>query len=65
MKKKWCKHITWTTNNSVGVSWWRFHTVNNCITVENHWKVCPICEAERPTKSNIASARLRAAMDND
>jgi hypothetical protein len=62
--KKWCKHIT----HGSGTSWWidlLKSTTDKIVLVPENWKVCPICQSERPTKANIAAAILPSLMDSD
>lgn len=59
--KRWCKHIKFTASVFPRPCW----VYKNTDAVERGWRLCPICGAERPTKSNIAAARLRFQMDND
>lgn len=65
--KTWCKHIVWDNdNNNFERYYWQFNDGHNdIIQVPRSWKVCPCCQAERPTRANIAAAELRFAMDND
>lgn len=63
MKKFWCKHIHYSDNIIDGNKryiWW----MNRVDNIPPSWKVCPICQAERPTKKNITAAELRFTMDN-
>ncbi len=66
MKRVWCRHITWRCG--IAEDRWEM-TVRNWSDAEiyfpipSSWKVCPICQAERPTKANIQAAELRALMD--
>ena len=57
--KKWCKHIVWDSdNNDHNRYYWQFNDgTNDTIPVYRNWKVCPICQAERPTKKNIKKER--------
>lgn len=62
--KRWCEHITPPGD---GIGWvMLIDAVNRSVVeVPRSWKVCPICEAPRPTKANIKAAKLRFEMDND
>lgn len=64
--KRWCIHIKW--RSGISVSQWEMKVKSwdsnwMYVPVPRSWEVCPICQAERPTKENIAAAQLRAAMD--
>lgn len=67
--KKWCRHITWTDNCAdryLTIEYGWFMNINGQHTeVPKSWKVCPICQTEKPTRANINAANLRFAMDND
>lgn len=71
MNKIWCRHIRKHAYQAVWPTavTWRFlyseHGLQQSLEVPRSWKVCPVCEAERPTRENIAAAELRFAMDND
>ncbi len=59
MTKKWCRHIVWLSDfgwilNSHPGDW-------PCVT--RSWKVCPICQAPRPTRANIKAAKLMNTQD--
>ena len=62
MNKKWCRHIVRFSCYS-GEPFWV--TLKQHWEVPRSWKVCPICQARRPTRANIKFAKLVAAMDND
>jgi hypothetical protein len=64
--KKWCKHIRWTVE-AVGSARrkWLLSIGRAELVVPHSWKVCPICQTERPTKENIHAAKLQHFMDND
>lgn len=59
--KTWCEHIKRGITNGTVKKW----LIDSNHIVPAHWKICPICERERPTKENIAAAELRFLMDND
>lgn len=62
--KKWCRHIVWDNGAYLMArAGWIFSFEGEWEAVPRTWKACPCCLAERPTKANIAAARLRAAMD--
>lgn len=67
IKKGWCVHITHGSSDGGRNGWVMIieQIYTSVIKVPPSWKVCPICQAERPTKTNIKAAELRFAMDND
>lgn len=67
-QQNWCNHITWGLPvNSHHEGWVMFLEQTNAsvIGVPRNWKVCPICQAERPTNVNRRAAKHRFMMDND
>jgi len=61
--KNWCHHITRAGDDKGWIMY--VDSVNPMvIPIPRHWKVCPICQAERPTAAAIKAAKLRHAMDN-
>ena len=69
--KTWCKHIRKVTGTYSGTKW-RIQMTQHALvphvsnmTVPSSWKVCPICEVERPTQANIRAATNRAAQDGE
>jgi ubiquitin C-terminal hydrolase len=62
MRMKWCRHIHRRQYVGEIIYAWFF---DGCYVVSQHWKVCPVCLKERPTKKNIKAAKLRAEMDGD
>lgn len=66
MKKIWCKHIWWGEFSPTDIRLkWVISLSGFNIPVPRSWKLCPVCESERPTRENIKAAELRFAMDND
>jgi len=64
--KTWCRHIKWQCGIAedrwqIGVRGWSGQLYG--VPVPHSWRVCPICEAERPTRANIAAATNRALQD--
>lgn len=59
--KKWCKHIRWNGFDAAWTILGGLFNGSDYFFVPRSWKACPICGAERPTKSNIAAAINRCA----
>jgi hypothetical protein len=67
MDKVWCKHIVWEDLSDRCAShylWW-FVSDDCASIVTKNWKVCPICQAPRPTRANKRAAANRFAQDNE
>jgi len=60
MKKPWCKHIKVKQSDEFDKRFrWQFiYNKNYLIPVPRNWKLCPVCQSERPTKANIEAANL-------
>ena len=68
MKKNWCQHIQWGSPMDQPKGGWIIYleqTNAQVVVIPRTWKVCPICQAPRPTAANIKAAKLQFAMDND
>lgn len=64
--KKWCRHIKWRSGIArdtweIKVRSWAEMPI--FVQVPKTWKQCPICEALRPSRANIAAAKMRALLD--
>ena len=68
MTKIWCKHIKWDRDYEEDPTCYHWQlTSGTCYVthVTKSWKVCPICQTERPNRANKKAASLRFEMDND
>jgi hypothetical protein len=66
--KKWCSHIHWQCGIAedrweIKARDWGGHVAY--VPIPRSWRVCPICEIERPTRENIKAAVNRALQDGE
>jgi len=60
-KKDWCRHIKGEEYYIPRKSYW----TGFGIVIPLSWRMCPICGAERPTRTNIKAAKMVAELDGD